>query len=343
MSNDDCREDKKYTMFERFLYEVKKLVPIFVVVLLAASLLLVDTSRWYTRWIQDVPQLVLAIISLSTTAFMLGFIKIIMTWLFPGFHFTLLFREVEKDKNLPAAITIAIMLIFFMFLIWITIRPRSAGAEEIVCHDKVLMKARPYLPMIEKAYVQYWPDAPMKETIAGKLDRETACPNMKKCWNPKVELKTSREWGIGLSQVTIAYNADGTERFNNFKEAKRKYSEALSAWDFEDKYEPRYHILFTVLEDKTNFMRMRLLFKDSVNRWAGTLVSYNAGPGRVNSRFAICKITPGCDTSKWFGGLDKVASPAEKKLIYGVPLQERVNDYPADVIFKRSKKYMGEL
>jgi hypothetical protein len=343
MSGDDCREGKKYSTFERFVYEIKKLVPIFVVVLLASSLLLVDTSRWYTRWIQDIPQLVLAIISLSVTAFILGVIKIIITWLFPGFHFALLLKKVEDEANLPAAITIVIMLVFIMFLIWITIRP--ASASEIVCHDKVLMKARPYLPMINDTFNQYWPDASYKQNEPGKLDRETACPNMKKCWNPKVQLKTSREWGIGLSEVTIAYNKDGTVRFNNFVEAKRKYKEQLAGWNFEGeaKYEAKYHIIYSVLEDKSNFQRMKMLFVSDIDRWAGTLVSYNAGAGRVNSRFTICKITPNCDKGKWFGGLDTVASLAEKNLIYGVSLQQRVNDYPRDVIFIRSLKYKGEI
>jgi hypothetical protein len=334
-------QDTDYTLMQRTIYEFKKLVPILVVVFLSSLLLLLDLDRPSLSWIRQLPQLILVTISLSVTAFVLGVIKIIISWLFPTLHLSAWFKKIEQ-KPITSVIAYVATLLFITFLIWITLYPASARAEDIVCHDKVLMKSKPYLPMISDAFGRYWPNAPYKYVEPGKLDRETACPNMKKCWTPTVQLKTSREWGIGISQVTIAYNSDGSIRFNNFEAAKKKYNEILSQWTYDDIYNPKYHILYSVLEDKSNFIRMTYLFGNDIDRWAGTLVSYNAGSGRVNNRFTLCKLTEGCDTSKWFGGLDGVASKTEiMSTIYGVSLQKRVNDYPYDVIFNRCLKYRG--
>lgn len=337
------RQEDAYTLPQRFLYEVTKLVPIIVIVILSSFLMMIDTNLWCFRWIREVPQLVLATVSLSVTAFVLCVINIILTWLWPSFHKSNLLREIEKS-SIASAMAFVAFIIFTMFLIWITMQSVAHGAT--LCQKQTVDKAKPYLSMMADTFNQYWPDAPMKYIEPGKLDRETACPNIKKCWNPYVELKTSREWGIGLSEITKTWNKDGTVRFDNWTEAKRKYKEQLAGWNFEGdaKYEAKYHIIYSILEDKGNYKRMAILFENTIDRWAGTLVSYNAGGGRVNSRFAICKITEGCDTSKWFGGLETVSSSAEKKsVIYGVSLQKRVNDYPFDVIFKRSLKYIGEL
>lgn len=337
MSHKRCIEEK-WTLAQRMIYEIKKLVPIMVIVAASIALMLVDTNLWPFRWIKEVPQLVLALLSLSVTVFVMGALNVVRTWLMPSLHFTSLIESVEKEKNMAASVLLAAVFAFLAFVLWVTI-----GHTAMLCPEQTVEKAKPYIVIMDETFYRYWPDAPMKYIEPGKLDRETACPNPKKCWNPKVELKTSREWGIGLSQVTIAYNADGTERFNNWKEAKRKYKEVLGQWQWEDRYNPKMHIIYSILEDKSNYGRMRIIFKNTVDRWAGTLVSYNAGAGRVNNRRAICKITDGCDPGKWFGGLDGVASPSEKKLIYGVSLRERVNSYPYDVIFNRSKKYQGVI
>ncbi len=84
---------------------------------------------------------------------------------------------------------------------------------------------------------------------------------------------------------------------------------------------------------------MKPYFKDDDNRWAATLVSYNAGPRTVIDRMTVCGLTKGCDTRAWFHGLDSVMSPREKKLLYGKPLYVRINEYPNNVIHIRADKY----
>jgi hypothetical protein len=197
----------------------------------------------------------------------------------------------------------------------------------------VLTRAAPYLPILSAAFVSHWPDAPIRQHAAGQVEQESS-------WKSKATLKTSRELGRGLTQMTIAYTSTGKERFNIYRDAVQ--ARALKGWDWKaDPYNVRYQLTFLVLQDKSNYMQMRHLFASDEEAVKAELVSYNAGAGRVLKRraYALLKGLP-CD--KWTGGLDGAYSPKEAALLYGRPLYEAVNEYPR-VIFQRAGKYRGLL
>jgi len=179
-----------------------------------------------------------------------------------------------------------------------------------------------------------WPAAPLKHVAAGQVEQESG-------WKTSAKLDTSRELGLGLAQITITYKKDGTERFNNFREGQKKYS-ALRAWDWQD--DPcnvRYQLTYLVLEDRANYQVWRKSFTDDAEAWKATLVSYNAGRGRVLRRRAAARAA-GVPWDRWTGGLDRVAGPDEIKPLYGRRLSDAVNEYPIK-IFQRSEKYRGML
>jgi len=206
------------------------------------------------------------------------------------------------------------MLLFFMFI--------SSSA--------MLDRATPYMPMLIDIFKQYWIEAPMKHIEPGKVEQESL-------WKEKAELKTSREYGIGLVQITQAFRKDGSVRFDNFLEAKKRYKEFLGDWQWEDRFNPKYQLTYSILTDKHNF-NILSFFKNPQERWAGTLVCYNAGCGTVLNRKALCRATKGCDITKWFGGLDSVHLKSEEVLLYNKPLWIARNSYPTSV-FDRSIKY----
>lgn len=196
------------------------------------------------------------------------------------------------------------------------------------------IRSRPYIPILREAIQDYWPAMPLCHIPAGQVEQESG-------WKEKATLKTSRELGRGFGQLTITYRADGSERFNTYRDAV-KYK-ALSKWDWHnDPYNARYQLTYIVLQDRANFRQMeKLRFVDAAETWKAALVCYNAGPGRVLNRRALA-LAKGMPHDRWTGGLDRAYSDKEARMLYGRSLYEAVNHYPA-VVFRKAKKYQGQI
>lgn len=191
--------------------------------------------------------------------------------------------------------------------------------------DAIPPGAVKHLPTLAGAYASQWPDAPLKHVAAGQVEQESG-------WNERATLKTSRELGRGLVQMTI------TKSFNIYKDAVRY--KALRDWDWQkDPFSPPKQLLFLVLQDKANYVSTKAV--DAVETWKMALVKYNAGDGRIiaRRRYAIAK---GLPVDRWTGGLEDAHGALENSVLYDRPLWKAVNEYPR-VIFKRSEKYRGRL
>jgi len=143
-----------------------------------------------------------------------------------------------------------------------------------------------------KWQLSLWPDLRPPNLVASLIYQESN-------WKPKAELKTDREYGIGLSQITIAYKADGSIRFDNFTEAKKKYSQ-LKDWDYADRFNVEKHIIFAILEIKSLYSKFSNPSYDNVTRIALTLASYNGGMGGILKEIALCKSDASCNANYWF-------------------------------------------
>lgn len=207
------------------------------------------------------------------------------------------------------------------------------SCEPVYAASTALERSKPFLPVLSDVIKTYWPTAPGRPVMAGKIEQESS-------WKEKATLKTSRELGRGLGQLTIAYRADGTERFNTYRNAVKM--SALKAWDWQaDPYNVRYQLTYSVLTDRSNFATTRPHCNNDYQAWKCALVCYNAGTGRWLSRRSNAK-AKGLSSDRWDDGLDGAFSTGESKLLYGRPLYEAVNEYPT-VIFKRAWKYQGKL
>lgn len=121
-------------------------------------------------------------------------------------------------------------------------------------------------------------------------------------WNPKAELKTSRENGIGLGQFTRAYNADGSIRFDKIAELRQAHS-ALRGWTWAKRFDPNYQLTAVVLMDRTGFTRFDRLSASERDSWSFTLSGYNGGDAGVQRDILLCGNTKGCDPTVWDGNV----------------------------------------
>ena len=193
--------------------------------------------------------------------------------------------------------------------------------------------AHQYLPVLQAEVRQHWPDAPLKSAFAGQVEQET-CITLKhrKCWSPYAELKTSREYGFGLGQITI------TLKFDNFKEAK-KLSPTLKDWSWDNRYNAVYQLRTLVLTNRFNYGKFGFATKPT-ERMAFTLAAYNGGLGGVLSDRRVCVATVGCEPTRWFGHVEKTSRKAKVAVSgYGKSFFEINRSYVMSILCVRRFKY----
>lgn len=195
-----------------------------------------------------------------------------------------------------------------------------------------------YLPDLVAAMDSMQFPYQLRHSIAGQVEQET-CPSAKhsKCWNPKAELNTKRELGIGLGQVTIAYREDGSERFNLFKELTARPE--LKDWKWEDRYNPYYQIKAILVLNRMNYVKLQYPFENEYEKMAAMFASYNGGFGDVMKSRLVCLKHPTCPSKKWFDGIETTNVKSERKFIYGRSPREINNEYPRNIMKIRMGKY----
>lgn len=156
------------------------------------------------------------------------------------------------------------------------------------------------LPALVEQQRAIWPDAPEPWFLAGQIEQES-CISLRhsKCWNPRAELKTKRENGIGIGQFTRAYRADGSLRFDKIAELSAAHP-SLRGWGWANRYDGRYQLIALVEMDKAIYRRQKAAATPR-DRLAFTLSAYNGGEGGLLQDRRLCANTQGCDPARWRG------------------------------------------
>lgn len=208
--------------------------------------------------------------------------------------------------------------------------------------------AEQYMPLLKQSITEIWPAMTPKSFFGAQIEQET-CISLKSkgCWNPHTELKTSREYGFGFGQLTIAYNADGTERFNAWAETKAM-NKQLNNWKWEDRYNAEMQMKSLIVKNSFNWARLKFPIADNTNKLAFMAVTYNAGLPITDVK--LCGVTAGCDPTRWFnveGGPKGVEAYSTKSKVkaqgYGKSFFEISREYPRNLLFVRRDKYIPYL
>lgn len=190
------------------------------------------------------------------------------------------------------------------------------------------------LPLLWAEIAANWPTVPTRSAIPAQIEQET-CPSLtsRQCWNPRAELKTSREYGFGLGQITV------TDRFNTFNEVRQAHRQALAAWNWDDRYDPRFQMRALVLMDRGLFTRFGFA-ADARERMAFTFAGYNGGAGGVLKDREVCRYTTGCDVGRWWGHVERTSTKSRAKWQgYGQSAFDINRTYVTNIMTVRRAKY----
>lgn len=137
-----------------------------------------------------------------------------------------------------------------------------------------------------------------------------------KCWSSTSELRSARERGIGLGQLTKAFNKDGSLRFDSLTEMRNRYRSELKELDWDTVYQrPDVQIRVIVLMTRDNYSKLYDV-KEPLERLTLTNVAYNGGLGGLQRERRQCSLVKGCDANKWFGHVERHCLKS-KKVLYG--------------------------
>lgn len=201
--------------------------------------------------------------------------------------------------------------------------------------------AQAYRAMLHTEQTDYWPDHPRPELLPALIELES-CITLKhsRCWNPSSRLKTTREEGAGLGQITRAWNPNGKLRFDALQEMKDRHP-ALREWSWANVYNrPDLQLRAVVLKVRGDYQTLGSV-KDAHQRLAFADAAYNGGMGGVQNERRACQIKTGCDPQQWWGNVEATCLKSRQPL-YGVRSACDINrEHVKSVLQIRSPKYKG--
>ena len=152
-----------------------------------------------------------------------------------------------------------------------------------------------------------WPAMPLPSALPAQVERETCITlTSKECFSSHAELKTSREYGFGLGQLTV------TSTFNAWTGVKQQAPSLLGSWQWQDRYDAKKQVQALLVMDKAGFETCQRIMANGFESLACSLSAYNGGMGGVYADRRLCANTEGCDPSKWFGNVELVSTKAKK-------------------------------
>jgi len=240
----------------------------------------------------------------------------------------------SDHTHISIMVTLALLILVVVLVLYAFPSYGAQGLEESRLYVE---KFLPYKQLIITEIDDQWPTLPIKSVVPSQIEQETCySARHKKCWSPYSELKTSREYGFGLGQITV------TTRFNNFLEAK-KLDASLSDWKWENRYNSQYQIRTLLLMDRFNYGKFNWADNEH-ERIAFTIAAYNGGIGGVLSDRKVCIATTGCNPNVWFDEVEHTSRKAKTPSRgYGKSFFEINREYVRNIMCIRHYKYSSHL
>ena len=197
-----------------------------------------------------------------------------------------------------------------------------------------------YRSTILKEQDTYFPKLPISAYTFSLIEQES-CIHLthKKCFNPESQLKTSREEGAGLGQLTRAYNKDGTLRFDSLQGIRLQYKQELKDLSWSNIYQrPDLQIRAMTLMVRDTYNNLQEI-KDPKVRLQFTDAAYNGGLRDVRKERIACGLKAHCNPQLWFGHVEHITVKSTVP-IYGTRTAHFINrEHVENVFHVRLDKY----
>ena len=199
-----------------------------------------------------------------------------------------------------------------------------------------------YTPLLISEKTKYWKEMKLVSIMGAQIEQET-CISLKSptCWSNDAQLKTSREQGVGFSQLTRAYTANGAVRFDSLGALVNKYPKDLAGFSWSNWKDPQLGMRAYVLMIRDTCKAIKGA-KDQLNQISFCLSAYNGGQGGLSNDILSCKAVKGCDPTVWLGNV-ALHSLKSKTAIkgYGQSAYDINRGYVTNVTVVRRVRYLS--
>lgn len=248
---------------------------------------------------------------------------------YPEADMRTLFSEARRSPTGAGLSLVAIAIVFVGLLM--VFAPRAHAAEL----PPGFYAAGPVLKAEQR---RLWPTHQDPVALAALVEQES-CASLKSkvCWNPTARLKSVREEGAGLGQITRAYRADGSLRFDSLASARTQYGDELKDWSWSNVYE----------RPDLQLRAIVLMSRDAAKPFAASPAAlhfgdaaYNGGVAGVQKERRACALTHGCDPGRWFGHVETHCMKSRQPLYGGRSACDINREHVHNVFLVRRAKYV---
>lgn len=253
------------------------------------------------------------------------------------------YLDYGRDADMREAFKVApaghkLIAIALMFVAFAVIFSSRASAQDLRTH--IPPQAHQYLPTLKTEVQRHFKDVPHAGYHAALIEHESGCFYLKKkCWNPRSELKSAREQGAGLGQITRAYRKDGSTRFDALQEMVDRYPQ-LKGWSWSNVFDrPDLQLRAVVLKTEADYRHFVRVARDRHQALLFADAAYNGGRGGVEAERRACHLAPGCDPKVWTGNVERFCMKS-KAPIYGSRSPCDINRHHVHDVLARAGKYV---
>lgn len=241
-------------------------------------------------------------------------------------------------KKLAPFINLAIAI----FVLWVGFSVYKAHAA-VNPKTYIPPQAFEYKEIIYNELGQFFTEIPDYNYVPSLIEHES-CISLthSKCWNPKSQLKTSRETGAGLGQITRAYRSDGSLRFDTLTDLRTRYKNELQELSWNNVYtRPDLQIRSMILLVKESYQKLYNI-QNPYDRLAMADSAYNGGLNDVFKARRACGLSSNCNSQIWFKNVE-LYSPKSTKVLYGTRSAKDINlHHVKDVMSVKLPKYQSQ-
>lgn len=318
-------------MITNFLHDHRSIHDLWrTTLLLAVGVLLLKYSVAIAQWAGE-PDLAAVAFRVSMAFFSLALIPVAKRVLMAYVDLRVFTIKAKEDPRGAGLVVLGVCILMAAFVSLFTGSARAASLPP---------NAVRYLPILKMEQSQFWDDMPVPSVIGALVEQETCISlKSKRCWSPDAELKTDREQGIGLGQITR------TAKFDALAELRAKYPQELGEWGWDKPTlrDPHYQLRGVVLLERQCWRGISGAFSDE-DHAAFMDACYNGGAGGIAGDRKICAATKGCDARRWFGHVERTSLKKKTAVSgYGKSFFEINREHVRNVLVVRRSRYAGVL